>query len=84
MIFSSINVTGMLKNIKIKLLMDEEGIHILAKNETKLYNEISNEIISLDSFDLRRKDRNRSRVGVAIYIRDDVRHLEKKICLITY
>ena len=45
--------------------MNEEDIHIIAINETKLDNERSNEILSLDSFDLRRKDRNRHGGGVA-------------------
>ena len=59
----------MLKNIdELKLLVDEEDLTILAINEIKLNNETSNEIISLDNFDLRRKDRNRHGGRVAIYI----------------
>ena len=43
---SSINVNGLYKNIEeLKLLVDEEDIHILAINETKLDKETSNEII---------------------------------------
>ena len=77
-IISSINVSGLVKNSdELKLLVDEENIHILAINETKLDNETSNEIISLGNFDLRRTDRNRHGVGVAIYIRDDMRYLER-------
>ena len=77
MIIASINLNGLLKNIdEIKPLMDE-GVHILAINETKLDNEISNEIVSLDSFELRRKDHNRHGGWVTIYIRGDVRYLER-------
>ena len=66
------------KNIdELKLLVDEEDLNILAINETKLDNETSNEIISLDNFDLRRKDRNRHGGGVAIYIRDDIKYLQR-------
>ena len=43
--------------------MDAEDLDILAINETKLDNETSNEIISLDNFDLRWKDRNRHGTG---------------------
>ena len=64
--------------------MDEEDINILAINETKLDNETTNEIISLDNFGLMRKDRNRHGDGVAIYIRGDIRYLKEMICLITH
>ena len=75
---TSIHVNGLLKNIdELKLLVDEEDLDILAINETKLDNETSNEIISLDNFDLRRKDRNRHGGGVAIYIRDDIKYLQR-------
>ena len=57
--------------------MKEDGLHVLAINETELDNEISNNGISLDSFDLRRKDHNRHVGGVAIYIRDNIRYLER-------
>ena len=78
MIISSINVNSLSKNIgELKLLVDDEDIHILAINETKLDNETSNEIISIDNFDLRRKDRNRHGGGVAISIRDDIRYLQR-------
>ena len=78
MIISSINVNGLLKNInELKLLVDEEDLNILAINETKLDNETSNEIISIDNFDLRRKDRNRHGGGVTIYIRDDIKYLQR-------
>ena len=78
MIISSINVNGLLKNIdELKLLVDEEDLNILAINETELDNEASNEITSLDNFDLRRKNRNRHGGGVAIYIRDDLKYLQR-------
>ena len=57
--------------------MNEEGIHILAINETKLDNEISNEIVSLDNFELRGKDHNRHGGWVTIYIRGDITYLER-------
>ena len=57
--------------------MDEEDLNILAINETKLDNETPNEIISLDTFDQRRRDRNRHEGRVAIYIRDDRKYLQR-------
>ena len=84
MIVSSINVNGLYKNIdELKPLVDEEDIHILAINETKLDNETSHEIMSLDNFEIRRKYRNTHGGGEAVYIREDLRYLEKKICQIT-
>ena len=79
MVIFSINVNGLYKNIdELMLLADEEDIHILAINDTKLDNETSNEIISLDKFELRRKDRNRHGGGVAIYFRDELKYLERE------
>ena len=43
--------------------MDEEDIYILVINETKLDIETSHEFISLDKFELRRKDCNMRGVG---------------------
>ena len=44
--------------------MDEEDIIVLAINETKLYNETSNEVISLDNFEQRRKITTGTGVGL--------------------
>ena len=64
MIISSINVKGLCKSVdEFKLLVDEEDIPVLAINESKLDNETSNEIISLDNVELRRKDCNRPGMG---------------------
>ena len=57
-------MNGLYKNVdEFKLLVDEEDIHILAINEPKLDNETSNEIISLDNVELRRKGCNRPGMG---------------------
>ena len=79
MIISSIYVNGLYKNIgDLKLPVDEEDFHILAIIETKLDNKTSNESISLDKFELRRKNCNRDGGGVAIYIRNDMKYLKRK------
>ena len=64
MIISSINENGLDRNIdELKLLVDKEDIHIIIINETKLDNETLNELVFLDKFELRRKDRSRQGVG---------------------
>ena len=70
-----INVNGLVKHIdKIKLLLIEKNIHILAINETKLDETIEDNIISIDKYKLHRKDRNRHGGGVAIYIKEDINY----------
>ena len=72
---ASINVNGLVKHIdEIKLLLLENNIHILAINETKLDQTIRDNIISVDTYKLHRKDRNRHGDGVAIYIKDDINY----------
>ena len=73
---SSLNVNGLIRNLEeIKLLLVERGIHILAINETKLDNNIGNEIISVDGYTLRRHDRNRHGGGVAIYVKEGIKYV---------
>ena len=76
MLISSVNVNGLIRNLEeLKLLLDEKGIHILAINETKLDNNIGNEIISVEGFTLRRNDRNKHGGGVAMYIKEGIKYI---------
>lgn len=64
-----LNVNSLLcRHDQIASLTLDHGLHVLALNETKLDNNIKDEIIYIDGFKLRRADINRSGGGVAIYI----------------
>ena len=76
MLISSVNVNGLIKNLEeLKLLLAEKGIRILAINETKLDNNVGNEIISVEGFTLRRNDRNKHGGGVAMYIKEGIKYI---------
>ena len=72
-------MNGLIRTLdELKLLLAEKGIHILALNETKLDNNIGNEIISVDGYTLRRNDRNRHGGGVAMYIKEGIKYVVRR------
>ena len=57
---------------QIKLLLNEQGIHILALNETKIDQNYSNELLEIEKYKFMRLDRNRNGGGVGIYCRNSM------------
>ena len=67
-VISSLNVNGLLRNIdEIKLLIKEGKVSILAVIESKVDNNIADELISIDGYKIVRLDRNKHGGGLAIY-----------------
>ena len=91
MVIASLNINNLPAHIdEIKILLQEQNIHILALNEAKIDAEFPSELLKVEGYQLDRYDRNRNGGGVALYIRDslevDIRQdlpvssLELKMC----
>ena len=79
MLISSLNVNGLIRILdELKLLLAENGLHIVALDKTKFDNNIANEVISVDGYTLRRNDRNGHGGGVAMYIKEGTRYTVRK------
>ena len=60
-----LNITSLPKHIdEIRILLTDQCLDVLALNETRLDDNISNEDIHIDSYDLIRFDRSRKGGGV--------------------
>ena len=57
---------------EIRLFIRELGVHILAINETKIDENVHDDLVSIDGYTIKRCDRNRFGGGVAIYIKDTI------------
>ena len=70
-----LNVNGLQLHLdEIKCLVNEKGIHILAVNETKLDSKITDDLLQIEGYTLHREDRNRNGGGVAVYVRNSLKH----------
>ena len=73
MVIASLNVNSLLLHIdEIRTLVKDLGIHILVINETKLDENIHDDLVSIEGYAIRRRDRDRHGGGVAIHIRDSI------------
>ena len=78
MVIASLNINSLPAHIdEIKILLQEQNIHILALNETKIDADFPSELLKVEGCQFDRYDRNRNGGGVAFYIRDS---LEVDIC----
>ena len=59
---------------KLKYLVNEKGIHILAVNETKLEKEITYNLLEIEGYSVHMEDRNRYGGGVAVYMRNSLKY----------
>ena len=74
MAIASLNINGLRSHHdEIKLLLSDQGIHILALNETKLDASIPKELTEISGFQQKRLDRTCHGGGVAFYIRDSIK-----------
>ena len=73
-----LNITSLPKHIdKIRILLTDQCLDVLALNETGLDDNISNEDIHIDSYDLIRFDRSRKGGGVCMYVKNSHSFLER-------
>ena len=64
---------GLLSKIdEARQLAKDENIDIFAINETKIDDNVKDQLVDIDEFDLKRSDRDRHGDGVALYIRNTV------------
>ena len=64
-----LNVASLTKYIdEIRLLLYDKKLDVLALNETRLDSSISDELLTIDGYDIIRADRNRNGGGVCIFI----------------
>ena len=76
---ANLNVNSLMKNLdEIRLILSNKALDILAINESKIYNQISNDEIHIHGFNIIRKDRNRFGGGVVLYIRDTISFSDRK------
>ncbi len=72
---ASLNITSLPKHLdELRLNMINQHLDILILNETRLDNTISDSEISIDKYDIVRRDQSRQGGGVAVYIRSSIGH----------
>ena len=73
MVVTSLNIRGLNTHIdELRLFIRDKGIHVLGINETKLGEDFPDHLVSIDGFEIVRKDRDKLGGGVALYICDSV------------
>ena len=73
-----LNIASLPKHFdEISLTLRDKKIDILALNETRLDPSISDELVSVDGYDLIRADRNRNGGGVCIYARCNINYQKR-------
>ena len=76
---ANLNVNSLIKHIdEIRITLANSLFDILAINESKLDDLIPDSEIYIFGYNIIRKDRNRNRGGVALYIRDTISNSERK------
>ena len=79
MLIGSINFNSLLLHIdEVRELIKEKGFHILAINETKLNSTIVDNLLGVDGYALHRRDRDRHGCGVAVYVRESLKHKRRR------
>ncbi len=70
---ASLNINSLLKHLdEIRILLEKYTFDILAINESKIDNSISNNEIHILRYDIIRNDRNRYGGGVVLYVHDNI------------
>ena len=74
-----LNIASLPKHIEeIRVILAEKCLDILALNETRLNNNITNQDMFIHNYDLIRADRSRTGGGVCLYIRNTINYFERK------
>ncbi len=73
-----LNIASLPKHLdEISLILHDKKIDILALNETRLDFSISDELVSVEGYDLIRADRNRNGGGVCMYVRCNINYQKR-------
>ena len=73
-----LNIVSLPKYIdEIRILLAKQDLDILALNETRLDDMLSDDLMSVHNYDLIRTDRNRQGGGVCLYIRSNLNYLNR-------
>ena len=79
------NVNSLLKHLdEIRLILINNALDILAINESKIDDNISNDEIHINGFNAIREDRNRFGGGVFLYVRDSISFSDRKDLIPNY
>ena len=71
-----LNVVSLSKYIdEIKMLLEKKDLDVLALNETRLDNTLTDDSFFIHNYDLIRTDRNRQGGGVCLYIRNNTNYI---------
>ena len=74
-----LNIASLPKHIEeIRVILAEKCLDILALNETRRNNNITNQDMFIHNYDLIRADRSRTGGGVCLYIRNTINYFERK------
>ncbi len=74
-----LNIRSLPKHIdEVRILLANQCIDVLALNETRLDDSISNQDLFIQSYDLIRVDRSREGGGICLYVRNSLNYLERK------
>ena len=75
---ANLNINSLLKHIdELRVIMADTSLHILAINETKIDNLVSDNEIRISGYNIIRKDRNRKGGGVLMYLHESITFLER-------
>ena len=70
-----LNIASLPKHLdEIRLLLHDKKLDVLALNETRLDSSISDDLMSIEGYDILRSDRKRNGGGVCIYVRCHVNY----------
>ena len=78
LVIANLNINSLIKHIdEIRIFLAQHAFDILAINESKLDNCISDNEIHIAGYTICRKDRNRFGGGVVMYIRDNISYSQR-------
>ena len=79
LVIATLNINSLIKHIidEVRIFLAQHALDILAINESKLDNLISDNEICITGYTVYRKDRNRFGGWVVIYIRDNLLHSQR-------
>ena len=73
-----LNIVSLPKHIdEIRIISDDQYFDVLALNETRLDENISNQDMFIQNYDLIRADRSRSGGGVCLYVKNSINYLNR-------
>ena len=75
-----LNIASLPKHLdEIRLLLHDKKLDVLALNETHLDSSISDDLTSIEDYDILRSDRKRNGGGVCIYVRCHVNYENRPV-----